>query len=94
MLFQKALGMSWVRFLQGYGIHGAAALLNESGSNVTEAALEVGFDSFAHFNKPFPAFMGATPKDFHYGRGANGAHLEAPPNAENPVRKRKSFLRV
>ena len=67
-LFQQALGMSWVKFLQGYRIHRAAALLNESGYNVTEAALAVGFDSFAHFNKTFRAFMGVTPKDFHHGR--------------------------
>ena len=69
-LFQQALGISWVRFLQGYRIHRAAALLNESGYNVTEAALAVGFDSFAHFNKTFRAFMGVTPKDFHHGMGA------------------------
>ncbi len=69
-LFQRALRMSWVKFLQGYRIHRAAALLNESGYNVTEAALAVGFDSFAHFNKTFRAFMGVTPKDFHHGFGA------------------------
>jgi AraC-like DNA-binding protein len=69
-LFQQALGMSWVKLLQGYRIHRAAALLNESGYNVTEAALAVGFDSFAHFSKIFRAFMGVTPKDFHYGRKA------------------------
>jgi AraC-like DNA-binding protein len=66
-LFQQGLGMSWVKFLQGYRIHHAAALLNESGYNVTEAALAVGFDSFAHFNKTFRTFMGVTPKDFHRG---------------------------
>jgi AraC-like DNA-binding protein len=69
-LFQGLLRMSWVKFLQGYRIHRAAALLNESGYNVTEAALAVGFDSFAHFNKTFRAFMGVTPKDFHHGFGA------------------------
>jgi AraC-like DNA-binding protein len=62
--------MSWVKLLQGYRIHRAAALLNESGYNVTEAALAVGFDSFAHFSKIFRTFMGVTPKDFHYGMKA------------------------
>jgi transcriptional regulator GlxA family with amidase domain len=66
-LFREALGMSWVRFLQGYRVHRAAALLNESGYNVTEAALAVGFDSFPHFNKIFRAFMGMAPGDFHHG---------------------------
>jgi AraC-like DNA-binding protein len=85
-LFQQALGMSWVRFLQGYRIHRAAALLNESGYNVTEAALAVGFDSFAHFNKTFRAFMGVSPRDYHYGLGPRskapgGVDLNASPAA-------------
>lgn len=67
LLFRNALGMSWVKFLQGYRIHRAAALLNESGYNVTEAALAVGFDSLPHFNKTFRAFMGMAPKEFHHG---------------------------
>jgi transcriptional regulator GlxA family with amidase domain len=66
-LFRKALGMSWVRFLQGYRIHRAAALLNDSGHNVTEAALAAGFDSFPHFNKIFRKFMGMAPRDFYHG---------------------------
>ena len=65
-LFQHALGISWVKYLQGYRIHRAAALLNEGRCNVTEAAMTVGFDSLSHFNLTFRSFMGVCPKD--YGR--------------------------
>jgi AraC family transcriptional regulator, L-rhamnose operon transcriptional activator RhaR len=65
-LFQEALGISWVKYLQGYRIHRAAALLSESTYNVTEAALAVGFESLSHFNATFRSFMGVSPK--HYAR--------------------------
>lgn len=64
VLFQDALGLSWVKYLQGYRIHRAAALLSEPGHNVTEAALAVGFESLSHFNATFLSFMGVSPK--HY----------------------------
>ncbi|MCL5098318.1 MAG: AraC family transcriptional regulator [Candidatus Omnitrophica bacterium] len=61
ILFNKAVGMSWVKYLQGYRIHRAAALLSEPGSNVTEAAFAVGFESLSHFNATFHSFMGVSP---------------------------------
>lgn len=64
ILFRYALNISWVKYLQGYRIHRAAALLSEGRLNVTEAALEVGFDSLSHFNETFHSFMGASPKSF------------------------------
>ncbi len=67
-LFQKAVGISWVKFLQGYRIHRAAALLNISGHNVSEVAMAVGFESFAHFSTTFSRLMGVTPKDFQHGK--------------------------
>jgi AraC-like DNA-binding protein len=63
-VFQKALGISWVKYLQGYRIHRAAALLNEGKHNVTEAAMSVGFDSLSHFNVTFRSFMGKSPKNY------------------------------
>ncbi len=66
VLFQEALGISWVKYLQGYRIHRAAALLSESTYNVTEAAMAVGFESLSHFNATFRSFMGVSPK--HYAR--------------------------
>lgn len=62
--FQKAMGVSWVKYLQSYRIHRAAALMNAGTHNVTEAALAVGFDSLSHFNVIFRSLMGAAPKDY------------------------------
>lgn len=62
--FQKALGVSWLKFLQGYRIHRAAALMNDGSHNVTEAAMAVGFDSLSHFNVTFRSFMGTSPKNY------------------------------
>lgn len=67
-LFNKALGVTWVKYLQGYRIHRAAALLNDGGHNVTEAAMAVGFDSLSHFNVTFRSFMGASPKHYWHGK--------------------------
>jgi len=61
-LFRRTLGMSWVKYLQGYRIHRAATLLGQPGSNVTEAAFAVGFESLSHFNMVFHSFMGVAPK--------------------------------
>jgi AraC-like DNA-binding protein len=67
-IFHKALGISWVKYLQGYRIHRAAALLNEGNHNVTEAAMAVGFDSLRHFNVTFHSFTGAAPGSFRKGK--------------------------
>jgi AraC-like DNA-binding protein len=63
-LFREGLGMSWVKFLQGYRIHRAAALLCGPASSVTEAALEAGFESLSHFNATFRSFMGVSPTTY------------------------------
>lgn len=60
-LFRETLGMTWGKYLQGFRIHRAAALLGESGLNVTETALAVGFESLSHFNATFQSFMGIPP---------------------------------
>jgi AraC-like DNA-binding protein len=71
LLFHQALGLPWVKYLQGYRIHRAAALLHESGHNVTEAALAVGFESLSHFNATFRSFMGVSPKRYsHLGESS------------------------
>jgi len=75
VLFHSALGMSWVKYLQSYRIHRAAALLSEPGFNVTETAFAVGFESLSHFNSVFHAFMGVSPRD--YGkRGAKSSESQ------------------
>jgi AraC-like DNA-binding protein len=64
ILFRDSLNLSWVKYLQGYRIHRAAALLSDGRHNVTETALEVGFDSLSHFNETFRSYMGVAPKKF------------------------------
>jgi len=64
MQFKAATGMSWMKFLQGYRIHRASALLSDPGHNVTEVALAAGFDSLSHFNRTFHSFMGVSPQDY------------------------------
>ncbi len=64
VLFRLALNLSWVKYLQGYRIHRAAALLSEGRLNVTEAALEIGLESLSHFSETFQSFMGESPKSF------------------------------
>ncbi len=64
ILFRNALNLSWVKYLQGYRFHRAAALLSEGRLNVTEAALEIGFESLSHFSETFQSFMGESPKSF------------------------------
>jgi len=64
ILFHNVLRISWVKYLQGYRIHRAAALLSESRSSVAEAAFAVGFESISHFNVIFRDFMGVPPSEY------------------------------
>ncbi|MBU3666532.1 MAG: helix-turn-helix domain-containing protein [Chthoniobacterales bacterium] len=64
VLFREALGMTWVKYLQVYRIHRAAALMGGAHRNVTEAAFAVGFESLSHFNTVFQKCMGVSPKQW------------------------------
>lgn len=68
--FRKAIGMSWVRYLQSCRIHRVTVLLNHPGARVTEAALAAGFDSLSHFNAAFRSFMGVAPTAYQRRIGA------------------------
>lgn len=72
-LFQDVLGMPWSRYLQGYRIHRAAALLSEPGHNILEVALAVGFESLSHFNSTFRSVMGVSPSV--YAKRATGKKI-------------------
>lgn len=63
-LFREALGIPWSRYIQGYRIQQAVALLGASDRTVTEAALAVGFESLSHFNATFRSFMGVSPSAY------------------------------
>jgi AraC-like DNA-binding protein len=64
LVFRRAVGMPWVKYLQIYRTHRAALLLCEGKMNVTEVALSVGFESLSHFNSTFRAIMGQTPSKY------------------------------
>jgi AraC-like DNA-binding protein len=83
-IFNKALGVTWVKYLQSYRIHRAAALLNDGGHNVTEAAMAVGFDSLSHFNVTFRSFMGASPKNYWQGTRQKESKEQKKSNAYSP----------
>ena len=61
ILFHDLLGVPWTRYLIGYRIHRAAALLTQPGHGVLEAALAAGFGSLSHFNAAFRSVMGVAP---------------------------------
>lgn len=61
VIFREALGVPWSRYMQGYRIQQAVALLGSADRTVTEVALSVGFESLSHFNSTFRAFMGVSP---------------------------------
>ncbi len=64
ILFHEVVGMPWSRYLQGYRIDRAAALLSEPRYNVLEAALAVGFGSLSNFNATFRSVMGVSPGQY------------------------------
>jgi AraC-like DNA-binding protein len=64
VLFREALGMPWSRYVQGYRIQQAVALMSAADCNVTQAALAVGFESLSHFNATFRSFMGMSPSEY------------------------------
>jgi AraC-like DNA-binding protein len=68
VLLQQGLGMPWVRYLQSYRVHRAAALLVLPGYDVTRAAFEVGFESLSHFNQTFRQILGVTPRQYLHRR--------------------------
>jgi AraC-like DNA-binding protein len=63
-LFHDMLGMPWVKYLQGYRVHRAAAMLREPGTDILDSALAVGFRTLSHFNVAFREFMGTSPSRF------------------------------
>ncbi len=73
-LFNEHLGMPWSRYLQGYRLDRAAALLSQPGYSVLETALAVGFESLSHFNTMFRSAMGIPPRE--YARRAAGKRDE------------------
>ena len=60
-VFQQKIGMAPGKFLTQLRLQEAALLLNKTQKNILSVALEVGYQSEAHFSKAFKALYGTTP---------------------------------
>ena len=62
--FQKQFSTSPAKWIQEKRLQKAANLLQDSDKNVSEVAMEVGFENTSHFIKKFRMEYGITPKRF------------------------------
>ena len=62
--FKKSTGMTLKQKHRALRIDHAASLLQDGDFNVTEAALEVGYNSLSHFSKAFLEEKGQLPSEF------------------------------
>ncbi|MCX7871825.1 MAG: AraC family transcriptional regulator [Verrucomicrobiae bacterium] len=60
-IFSKKMGITISQYLRQIRIERAAELLKSGKFNVTEAALEVGYNSISHFSQAFREVMGCCP---------------------------------
>ena len=63
-VFQQKIGMAPGKFLTQLRLQEAALLLNKTQKNILSVALEVGYQSEAHFSKAFKALYGLTPSQY------------------------------
>ena len=63
-IFREYTGYSPIDFTNRLRIERAATLLANEGKNVTEAALEVGFNDMSYFSKMFSRYIGETPRKY------------------------------
>ena len=63
VMFRDALGLSWVKYLQGLRIQKALTLLGRPGQTVASVAFTAGFESLSHFNVIFRSVVGMSPKE-------------------------------
>jgi len=76
-IFSREMGMTIPQYLRQIRMERAAELLKSGKFNVTEAALEVGYNSLSHFSHAFCETMGCCPGLYPLGltrsAGATGA---------------------
>ena len=63
-IFSEQTGMTISRYLRNLRLERAAELLRSGRSNVTEAAMAVGYSSLSHFSKAFAEMFGVCPCAF------------------------------
>jgi len=65
--FSREMGMTIPQYLRQIRMERAAELLKSGKWNVTEAALEVGYNSLSHFSQAFCETMGCCPGFYPLG---------------------------
>jgi len=68
-IFSSEAGMTMPQYLRQRRLEQAAELLRSGNHNVTEAALEVGYNSLSHFSKAFWEYFGCCPGLYPAGAG-------------------------
>ena len=63
-LFKAVMGKTYIEYLNEIRINAAKRLLNETEMSISEIAYEVGYNSFANFNKYFKQTTGVTPSKY------------------------------
>ena len=62
--FNKTFSMSFTEYLNSYRLEQALTLLTETDFNITEIAIESGFQSIRSFNEIFKQHTGTTPAKY------------------------------
>lgn len=63
-IFQQQLGLPPAKFLAHIRLQQGAYLLKQTQKSVLEVALEIGYQSEAHFSKAFKALFGISPRQY------------------------------
>lgn len=63
-IFKKYSNTTFINFLNRRRIKAAEVLLLESGSSITDVAMQVGFASLTTFNRVFKSINGCTPSEY------------------------------
>ncbi|WP_309382563.1 helix-turn-helix transcriptional regulator [Cerasicoccus frondis] len=69
-IFHKEVGMSLSHYLRSLRMEKAAQLLRTGESNVTDAAMAVGYTSISQFSGAFRSYFGVSPRNFMPGNNA------------------------
>lgn len=62
--FKRAMGMSFIEYLNGFRLEKACQLLLASDSTVLEISQEAGFDNLSYFNRCFKKKFAQTPSAY------------------------------
>ena len=78
-MFSKEMGMTMPQFLRQIRMERAAELLRSGKFNVTEAALEVGYNSISHFSQAFCQTIGCCPNLYPHAKALLNKPLAVQP---------------